>query len=330
MSQAIKTTESGSAKLTFSIEDMNLTNPFGSLMLGSFVQSVPALGKVLKLDNNGSQANVFDGEVKNGVITLDKGRTTQNITFDLVESPTATTQPSSGLSDSVAQSRNKPTTNPVKARHMPLTFAGDLNLADQHMKINATLPAEMAAKFLEVIPSVGPQAAKAVRQSLPGGIPFVITGTPRAPKFDWIGAGTKLTAGILANTGGVGGKIGQVLGDKNGKAGGDVIGDVLGGKKPDIDAIGDLVGSLTGKKKKNTETAAPAPTTSSANPATDNQEMRKPADPLGNLLDSLTGSKPKPKDPEPTPTEPARRGRRARTTAPAPVPQPPADQSPDR
>ena len=270
LSKAVATANSGNAHITFSIVGLDVVNPFGRLMLGSFVKSVPALGKALNLDSKGGTADTLKGSIESGVITLEHGRTTQNITMQLADAAGA--RPAGGVAASAA--------NP---KTMPLVFAGDVNLVDQRMKINATLPAELAARFVESIPQMG-GVGKEIRRALPNGIPFTMTGTTRAPKFDWGDVGVKLAAGML------GGKVplGDILSQKGG--GKNPIGDILSPKPGGKDPVGDILGGLTGKKKDaDKKTADPA-----AAPAT--RESSSPT----------TAETPAP-----------RRGRRPRTTAPA-------------
>jgi hypothetical protein len=140
LGEKLYTPQSGRAKVGFSLAQMDIANPLGPLIAGS----VGFLGDI------GSKTEAFRGEIRNGVVTLERGVTTQDITF-AVSDPKAKVEPG-----------KKP---PV----YPLNFKGDVTLQNLAQSITLTLPPEFLGD---------------VGKYLPGGLPLSLGGTTPKPKID--------------------------------------------------------------------------------------------------------------------------------------------------
>ncbi len=201
LGEALKTAESGSATTHFSITDMDIANPVGSLMFGKVLGA-------LKMGGSSNQADVFEGQIKDALITLDRGRTTQKLTMELLDPGKP--------SDAVGSARKPRTTT------MKLTFDGDVRLSDLKQQINVTLPPELVAKFVPTDQSLGRNLAK----YFPEGIPIALRGTTTKPEVDVGNIFQKFLEGQLKS---------GLTGDGDGKDSG--LGGILdklgGGKKKD-------------------------------------------------------------------------------------------------
>jgi hypothetical protein len=181
--EALKTDQSGRAKIVFSISDLDIANPLGSLMLGA----VPGL----RASKN--QADTFRGQIKDAVVTLENGRTTQDLTLLMIDP--------SRVADGSAP-KGKP-----QEVLMPMHFQGDVRLSDLSQSINVSLPAELLARMF---PSEKDQ--RVVMQIFPRGVPLSLKGTTIKPVVDPGNIAQKFIEGQLQ--GGLGGLIDQIGGRK--------------------------------------------------------------------------------------------------------------------
>jgi hypothetical protein len=249
LGDAMKTKDSGKARITFSLTDMDIANPLGSLMIGSLMKGIPAgdvvndvlgaLGgkggsggnKGFSLGSNSSQADAFDGDIRNAVVTLDAGQTTQDITLELVD-------PSGSAAAAAAKQAQSPRAGqavPAAAAEQPkpqpmlLTFKGDIRLLDLKQNLDVNFPTPLFVKF---IPNKG--FANSIQEIFPNGIPLTLKGHTNKPEID-VGAFVKKAGSA---------KLDQLIGGGGEK--GDKAGD---GKDKKSDPIGGLLDQL-GKKKK--------------------------------------------------------------------------------
>ena len=196
--------DSGALRIVFSLTDMDITNPMGSLLVSGVL-------KQFKMpEMPAGDADVFRGQIRDAVVSVDKGVATTDITLSLVDpsSVGAASQPSGKKKTEAATGA------------MPLHFWGDIQLATLKQSLNATLPPQLIGKFLTSIPFVKvkdlPQALVA---AFPNGIPVSVKGTTVDPKFDFGDIGKQFVGGFLKeNPDAV-------------KAGADILNQVLGGKK---------------------------------------------------------------------------------------------------
>ena len=220
---ALKTAESGKAKVLFSITEMDIANPLGSQMIGGLTKAIPSnlmglLGNGKGLNSNGSgsaapaQSDAFQGRIEGAVVTLDQGVTTQDITLQLAD-PTS----NGPAADQPAGARNPP---------MLLHFKGDIRLATLQQNLNVTFPTELLSKFIR-----NKGVGKTLTDIFPAGIPLSLKGTTIKPQLDLGGITKQLVEGFTqANLKSItGGK-----GEKNGDALGGLL-DALGGKKKNKD-----------------------------------------------------------------------------------------------
>lgn len=188
--------DSGKARIVFSITDMDIANPLGGLMFGKVAGGLN-MGSWTK-----GQGETFKGAIKDAVVTLDKGRTTQQLTMQLQEDVEAT-DPVTG----------KKITIP---KNMPLTFAGDIRLRDLSQKLSVSLPPELVGRFLRI-------SDKDMKRFFPDGVPIALRGTTTKPEVDIGNLAQKLIeAQLRSRLTGDGGKGDPV---------GGLIDSVLGGKK---------------------------------------------------------------------------------------------------
>lgn len=200
--EKLHTSQSGSAKIALSIVDMDIANPVGSLLAG------PLLNKLGQGDFAKGQADAFQGQIRQGLITIENGQTTQDITMELSR-PVVSIDKATGKSV-------------TKTETMPLTFKGDIRLLDLKQKLNLNVPTELLASL---VPSN--DAAKVLRDVFPEGVPVVMGGTSTAPKIDYGNIFGKITEGLIrSRLNGVGGSDDGK--DKNVLGG---ILDKIGGKK---------------------------------------------------------------------------------------------------
>lgn len=183
-----QTAESGSARIVFSLSDMDIANPLGSLMLGKLAAVSQFAGNV-----SSKQSDTFQGQIKDAVVTLDKGVTKQSVTLSL----TATEPP--------AVAGDKP-----RSVVLPLSFSGNIRLQDLQQNLAVSIP-------VGLLVGVGKEndLRKVLNTAFPSGIPLTLTGTTTAPKVDIGNFAQKFIEGqIKAGLTGSGGKdLGGLLGD---------------------------------------------------------------------------------------------------------------------
>ena len=193
---ALQSVNSGSATITINIQDMDIANPLGSLLLGPIVDK---LGSGMSSD-----ADTFQGELKDGKVVLNKGVVTNNLVMTLSK-PVQITDARTGKTATVPKG-------------MPLGFAGDTRLRDLEMNMKVSIPAAMIA-------SIAGMQEKKLTDILPDGLILPLKGVATAPKVDFSGVLGKIGEGVLKS---------KLSGDdKNG------IGDLLKGlekkkKKKDV------------------------------------------------------------------------------------------------
>ena len=228
---AMKTVDSGKAKILFSLHDMDIVNPLGSQMVGSLTKVIPAnllglLGNVKGLNIPGGEAsrdpsssNIFQGEIQDAVVTLDQGVTTQDVTLQL------------GDAASKAQLATGQAGGPGNGGAiMPLHFSGDIHLADLRQNLQVTFPTELLARFIRV-KGVG----KTLADIFPAGIPLSLRGKTTKAEIDLGETGQRLIQGFTQSN------LKSITGGKDEK-GDDVLGgllDALGGNKKKKDKKGD-------------------------------------------------------------------------------------------
>jgi hypothetical protein len=186
-----QTPESGSARIVFSLTDMDIANPLGGMMLGKLSSAVAAFGDVSK-----GQSDTFKGQIKDAVVTLDKGRTKQDVTLSLTATEPAATA-----------------TGTPKSVTLPLGFRGDINLQNLQQNLQVSLP-------VGLLVGVGKETdiRKALHTAFPSGIPLTLTGTTTAPQVDIGNFFQRFAEGQLKSriSGGGGGGLGDILGQLGG------------------------------------------------------------------------------------------------------------------
>jgi hypothetical protein len=152
LGEALKSKDSGRARIVFSLSEMDIANPLGSLLIGGLAQGLGAGGNFA-----GPQADTFQGQIKDAVITLEAGRTTQDVTLSLAD-----------------PDRKDARGNPLI---MPLRFTGDIGLL---------------TKFIR-----NDQLEKNLNIAFPSGIPLTMTGTTLQPQIDFSGVMQSFIEGQL-------------------------------------------------------------------------------------------------------------------------------------
>src|SRR5262249_28145885 len=109
------------------------------------------------------------------VITVANGRTTQDITFNLVDK------------SSVTDATGKPT----KAVTMPMTFQGDINLINLQQLLKVSLPPQLIGKFIP-----DRKAKDTIVKIFPNGIPITMKGTTTKPQVDAGDIGKQMVSGF--------------------------------------------------------------------------------------------------------------------------------------
>lgn len=187
----LQTSESGRAKLVLSITDLDIANPLGSLMFGQ-------LAGALRLNVARNEADTFRGEIRDAVITIENGRTTQDLTITLREDVVAK-DPVTGREITVP-------------KDMPLTFRGDIRLSDLQQKLSVSLPSALVGRFIRV-------SEKDMVNLFPGGVPITLGGTTTSPRVDLGNIGQRLIEAQIRSRvpglvpGGGGGNSGDPIGD---------------------------------------------------------------------------------------------------------------------
>ena len=191
LGEKMKSPDSGKARMTFSLLDMDIANPLGSLMFGKLAGF---FGQSL------SDTDTFRGQIRNAVVTLDRGRTTQKVTMELAKAP-------------VAQSGKKVAA--ASQPSMPLTFDGDIQLATLQQRLAVTIPTDLIASGGDW------------KKIFPSGIPISLKGTTTKPEIDVGDLAAKIAKAQAEN------QINKALGGKEGGNPLDKIGDIFGGNKSD-------------------------------------------------------------------------------------------------
>ena len=159
----IKSEQSGRAKITFSLSDMDIANPVGGMIAGGAVNQ---LSSVLNLGGVSSkEADVFQGQIKDAVITLENGRTKQDVTMQLVDPSTV----------KVAADGKK-----IEAKPMLMSFKGDIRLSDLTQSLSVVFPPELIAKFIP-----DRDLKKGFIDAFPSGVPLSMKGTTSKPVIDY-------------------------------------------------------------------------------------------------------------------------------------------------
>jgi hypothetical protein len=190
-----QTPESGSARIAMSITDLDIANPLGSLMFGKIAGAIK-LGSWSE-----GQADTFRGEIRDAIITLENGRTQQDLTIALKEDIEGT-DPVTGQKITIP-------------KNMPLSFRGDIRLSDLSQKLQVSLPPALVGRFIRV-------GEKDMNRYFPDGVPISLRGTTTKPEVDLGNIVGKLVEAQLR--GAIGGKEGDAIGD---------IIDAIGGRKKD-------------------------------------------------------------------------------------------------
>ena len=167
LGEAMKGKDSGRARVVFSLSEMDIANPLGSLLIGGLVQGLGAGANFA-----GAQADTFRGQIKDAVITLDAGRTTQDITLTLVDAD-----------------RRDARGNPLV---MPLRFNGDITLENLSQRLSVNLPTGLLTKFIR-----SNQLERNLSIAFPNGIPLTMTGTTLQPRVDFSGVMQQFLEGQL-------------------------------------------------------------------------------------------------------------------------------------
>lgn len=167
LGEGLKGKDSGRARVVFSLSEMDIANPLGSLLIGGLVQGLGAGGNFA-----GPQADTFRGQIRDAVITLAAGRTTQDVTLSLVD-----------------PDRKDARGNPVI---MPLRFNGDIALSNLSQKLSVSLPVGLVTKFIR-----NEQLEKNLNIAFPSGIPLTMTGTTLQPQIDFSGVMQQFIEGQL-------------------------------------------------------------------------------------------------------------------------------------
>jgi hypothetical protein len=223
LGEMLKSPQSGTARIVFSLTDMDIANPVGQLMLAPIINGVQKV--VPGLTGTGEQSEVFQGFIKDAVITVANGKATQDVTLELIDP---------GVASDVVGSAQKP-----KAVYMPLTFKGSIDLATLKQELDLRVPPQLVSKFIP-----DRDWKKGFNDAFPQGIPGVVRGTTSAPKFEY--GDVVFTAlrsigekQLLKNIPGLGGN--KAAGDgKNGATGGNAN-----------NPLGGILDQITGQKNAN-------------------------------------------------------------------------------
>ncbi len=242
---ALKSAKSGTAKIVFSLSDMDIANPVGTLMFGKVVNAFPSFQGGVS-----GQADVFEGSIKDATIVIANGRTTQDVTMMLID-PGATAEQAGAMPGAAPTAGTVAQASKVKPVYMPLTFRGDISLIDLKQLLNVTIPPQLISKFIP-----DHQYQKAVNDAFPSGIPIVMRGTTAQPQIDAGNIAAKIAEGIAKE------KLQGVIPGLN-------QGDNKGGKNDLGNAIQGIFGGGggSGGTTQNPPPAQPAPDNSNPPPA---------------------------------------------------------------
>lgn len=230
LGDALKTKHSGSAKVIFSLRDMNITNPMGSLLKTEVLGKLPGGlggGSDQSSDSTQSQSDLFRGQIKNATLELSQGVVTSNIPLALTDAPTSQT-PAAGAG---AADQNNPAPAAGQAAGAPaaggaqqpapmnFSIAGTVRLSDQTQNMNLTLPPQFFGRWF----GGKSQVEQTLETAFPEGIPVVLGGTTSNPtvkvgdigkKFLQAQADQLLKGGGSGGSGGLQNSLQQLLGGK--------------------------------------------------------------------------------------------------------------------
>jgi hypothetical protein len=203
----LKTPNSGRAELLFSLNQMDIANPLGDLLLGGALKQVG-------LGSHAAETEAFRGQIKNARIVLDKGVISQNIVMEIGNAP-AQPAPTPGAAPGAVAAA------PKQPKLYPLAFSGTVNTANLAQSLLVNIPSSLLRN-------------DEVEKIFPEGIPVTLKGFTTKPQPDWGNFARKFIEGQAKS------RLGNVLGGaaggtkEGGKDGGlgGIIGDVLGGQKP--------------------------------------------------------------------------------------------------
>ena len=193
LGEKLKSADSGRAQVVFSLQDMDIANPTGSLMFGA----IPGINL-----GGSEQADTFRGQIKDAVVTLENGMVTEDITLEMIDP---------GKAAEVIGSRQ-----PVKPTVMPLRFQGTVGLSDLRQNINVSLPTALLGRFFR-----SDKDRQVFAKIFPEGVPLTLTGTTVKPKVDAGNIGQKIIEGQLkglidpSNEGGTGSLLDDLLKGKD-------------------------------------------------------------------------------------------------------------------
>jgi hypothetical protein len=191
LGEKLKSADSGRAQVVFSLRDMDIANPTGSLMFGA----IPGL-------NASEQADTFRGQIRDAVVTVENGVVTEDITLEMIDP---------GKAADVIASKE-----PVKPTVMPLRFQGTVRLSDFAQRINVSIPTGLLGRFLR-----SEKDRQNFAKIFPEGVPLTLVGTTVSPKVDIGNIGQKIIEGQLkglidpSNESGAGGLLDDLLKGKD-------------------------------------------------------------------------------------------------------------------
>jgi hypothetical protein len=188
---------SGSAKVIFSVRNLDMNNPIGAQMAGKVLgQLAPALSSVLggSSDTSGqdtSQADTFQGDIQNATVVLAAGVVTSDVTLNL--QPSSAAQANGGQAGGQGNQNSNPgdfdNSSPQPAAGgqngqgaqapppMPFKFNGTVRLSDQTQHLNMSLPPQFFGRMF----SGKSKVEDTLVAAFPDGIPIVMAGTTSNP-----------------------------------------------------------------------------------------------------------------------------------------------------
>ena len=149
LGEALQTPQSGRATFTFSLNQMDIANPLGDLLMGGLLKQVG-------LGSQRAETQAFRGQIQNATISIDKGIVTEDIVMEIGKRA-----PEGAIGR-----------DPNEAQLFPLGFSGTVRMSDLAQNLTVSIPSALFD-------------SRDVERFFPQGVPVTLGGTTTNPRPDF-------------------------------------------------------------------------------------------------------------------------------------------------
>lgn len=242
LGERITSAKSGTAKVVFSVQQLQLANPKGGWLAGQLAAAIERslggklpVGQLLDLDVNKGVADVYKGRIREAVVMIEAGRIYEDITLEVID-------PNKALDVIAAEQR-------IEEETFPLRIQGEVGLKNLQQDLTFHVPPQLLDKWFR---------NKRIVELLPEGLPVALGGTPTQPTVDFGNVASRVAQGLIQQ------QLPGVLGGGEGRD---------APASPE-EAIGGLLERLGGRREREQQ---PAPDGVIGRPAEQRPRVEEPA-----------------------------------------------------